>query len=168
AAGAGALAIGDRTAGLLAAAAAAAGTTILGAALGVLDWPLRLVGLPGAAATAATRATPDGRRPERFALSWRTLRLAPTRRSVGRGLPRRDVPQGLGARLWIAPDPGGHRLRRSLVRGPGAVHFVSPVVVRRRILRGGLVAREPGRLVRSRHRRNRVALGPGETLVIRP
>lgn len=168
AAGASGLAIGDRTAGLLAAAAAAAGTTVLGAGLGMLDWPIRLVVLPVATATAATQATPDGRRPERFAMSWLVLRLAPTRRSLGRGLPRRGVRQVLGARLWIARDPKGSRLRPSLVRGPGKVHFVSPVVVRRRFLRGGLVAREPGRLARAGRLRHRVELSPGQSLEVRP
>ena len=46
AAGAGGLTIGDRTAGLLAATAAAAGTLALGIFLGVLDWPFRLVVVP--------------------------------------------------------------------------------------------------------------------------
>jgi uncharacterized membrane protein YfcA len=87
AAGAGGLAIGDRTAGLLAAAAATAGTLVVGVVLGALDWPLRLVIVPMAIATAATQATPDGRRPERFALSWIALWLAPSRRSLGRELP---------------------------------------------------------------------------------
>jgi hypothetical protein len=168
AAGAGGLAVGDRTAGLLAAAAAAAGAMILGAILGVLDWPLRLVVLPVGIATAATQATPDGRRPERFALSWAGLRLAPTRRSLGRGLPRRGAGRCLDARLWIAADAKGLRLRHSRVTGPGSVHFASPVVVRRRFLRGGLVAGEPGRRARGRRLRHRVALGPGETLEVRP
>jgi hypothetical protein len=169
AAGAGGLAIGDRTAGLLAAAAAAAGTMILGAALGVLDWPLRLVVLPVGIATAATQATPDGRRPERFALSWLVLRLAPTRRSLGRGLRQRGTCSTFGVRLWIAPDARGLRLRRSRIFGPGAAHFVSPVVVRRRLLgRRRLVATAPGRLSRPARLRRRVVLSRGETLEVRP
>jgi hypothetical protein len=167
AAGAGGLAVGDRTAGLLAAAAATAGTMILGAVLGELDWPFRLVVVPVGIATVATQATPDGRRPERFALSWAGLRLAPARRSLGRGLPRRGARRSLDARLWIAPDANGLRLRHSRITGPGSVHFASPVVVRRRLLRNGLVVGTPGRFAR-RRLRHRVALRPGETLEVRP
>jgi len=168
AAGVSGLAIGDRTAGLLAAAAAAAGTTIVGAVLGELDWPIRLVVLPVGIATVATQATPDGRRPERFAASWLALRLAPPRRSLGRGLPRKGSRLALDGRLWIAADAGGRRLRRARIFGPGSVFFASPVVVRRRLLRRGYVAGEPGRLARRSRLRRKVALGPGETLEVRP
>lgn len=167
AAGAGGLAIGDRTAGLLAAAAATAGTIVAGTVLGALDWPLRLVVVPMAVATAATQATPDGRRPERFALSWVALRLAPARRSLGRGLPAVGARRGLDGRLWIAPDASGLALRHARMTGPGAVHFASPVTVRRR-LRGGLLVREPGRLSRRGRLHHRVALRPGQTLEVRP
>ncbi len=166
AAGAGGLTIGDRSAGLLAAAAATAGTLVAGVVLGALDWPIRLVVLPVAVATAATQATPDGRRPERFALSWLGLRLAPTRRSLGRGLPSTGTRSALDTRLWIAHDATGLRLRHARITGPGAVHFTSPVAVRRR-LGGGLVVREPGRFSRGRLS-HRVALRPGQTLEVRP
>jgi hypothetical protein len=168
AAGGSGLAIGDRTAALRAAAAATAGTLILGLIVGALDWPFRLVILPIAIATVATQATPDGRRPERFALSWLALHLAPARRSLGRGLPPRDFPRSTGNRLWIAPDAEGLRLRHSRITGPGAVHFGAPVAIRKRRLRGGLVASTPGRLTRQRSLRQRVALRPGETLEVRP
>jgi hypothetical protein len=167
AAGAGGLAIGDRTAGLLAAAAAAAGTIAVGTVIGVLDWPFRLVVLPMAVATAATQATPDGRRPERFAVSWIALRLAPPRGSLGRGLPPLGASRRLGTCLWIAPDAKGLRLRHARIAGPGAAYFASPVVVRRR-LRGGLVVREPGRFTRRSNTCHRVALRAGQTLEVRP
>lgn len=167
AAGAGGLAIGDRTAGLLAAAAAAAGALVAGVVLGALDWPIRLVVLPLAVASAATQATPDGRRPERFALSWLVLRLAPSRRSLGRGLPPAGARRGVDSRLWIAPDASGPRLRHARITGPGTVHFGPPVVVRRRI-GGGLVARGPRRLSRRGRLCHRVALRPGQTLGVRP
>jgi hypothetical protein len=167
AAGAGGLAIADRTAGLLAAAAATAGTLAVGVVLGALDWPIRLVVVPIAVATAATQATPDGRRPERFAISWLGLRLAPTRRSLGRALPPVGTRRALDTRLWIAHDASGLRLRHARITGPGAVHFTSPVVVRSR-LGGGVVVREPGRFSRRGRLRHRVALRPGETLEVRP
>ncbi|MBS1885657.1 MAG: hypothetical protein JSU06_00545 [Actinobacteria bacterium] len=167
AAGAGGLAIADRTAGLLAAAAAATGTMVAGVVLGALDWPIRLVVVPIAIATVATQATPDGRRPERFAISWLGLRLAPPRRSLGRGLPPVGTRRALDTRLWIAHDASGLRLRHARLTGPGAVHFTSPVIVRRR-LGGALVVREPGRLSRRGRLRHRVALRPGQTLEVRP
>lgn len=167
AAGAGGLAISDRTAGLLAATAAAAGTLVAGVVLGALDWPIRLVLVPIAVATVETQATPDGRRPERFALSWLGLRLAPRRRSLGRGLPPLGARRALDTRLWLAHDASGLRLRHARLTGPGAVHFVSPVVVGRRI-GGGLVVREPGRFSRRGRLRHRVVLRAGQTLEVRP
>jgi hypothetical protein len=168
AAGAGGLALGDRTAGLLAAAAASAGTLALGIVLGAIDWPIRLIVLPVALATAATQATPDGRRPERFALSWLALNLAPTRRSLGRALPRPGEPRRLAAALWVAADERGPRLRRSRIAGPGVVHFEHPVRVRRRVLGRGLLARRPGPLTRRSSLRWKVELGAGEALEVRP
>jgi hypothetical protein len=170
AAGAGGLVLGDRTAGLLAAAAALVGTLVLGAALGLLDWPLRLVVVPVAIATAATQATPDGRRPDRFALSWIALRLAPTRRSLGRGLPALGERQVLAARLWVAPDGHGPLLRRGRVSGPAVVSFRGPAQVRRRAgRRRGLLARpvDTGRR-RSGGTYTRISLDRGETLEVRP
>jgi hypothetical protein len=167
AAGAGGLTVADRTAGLLAAAAAAAGTIVLGTVIGALDWPFRLVVAPMTVATAATQATPDGRRPERFAVSWIALRLAPRRRSLGRGLSGLGARRRLGTCLWIAPDAKGPRLRHARIIGPGAVHFTSPVAVRRR-LGGGLVVREPRRFSRRGKLSHRVALRPGQTLEVRP
>jgi hypothetical protein len=167
AAGAGGLAIGDRTAGLLAATAAAAGTLVLGVFLGALDWPFRLVVAPMAVATAATQATPDGRRPERFALSWVGLRLAPARRSLGRGLAPAGARRSFGPRIWVAPDAKGLRLRHARLTGPGSVGFVEPMVVKHR--RGGnLVVREPGFFTRRSRLRHRVVLKPGQTLEVRP
>jgi hypothetical protein len=171
AAGAGGLILRDRTAGLLAAAAAAAGTFTLGAALGILDWPLRLIVMPVAIATAATQATPDGRRPERFAISWVVLRLSPPRRSLGRGMPSLDRRQDLAARLWVAPGVRGPRLRRGRVAGPAVVSFAEPVSVRRRGLlrRGALLARPAGEARRGvAHTYTRISLGRGETLEVRP
>jgi MFS family permease len=168
AAGAGGLTIGDRTAGLLAATAAVAGTLVLGVVLGALDWPFRLVIAPMAVATAATQATPDGRRPERFALSWAAHRLAPARRSLGRRLPPVAESHRTDTRIWIAPDARGLRLRHSRITGPGSVGFVSPVIVRRRLVGGGLVASEPRLFSRRSRLRHRLVLDEGQTLEVRP
>ncbi len=77
---------------------------IAGLALGLLDWPLRLIVVPVALATLATQATPDGRRADRFAASWLALRLAPRRRSLGRPLPQAAVPHPGEAELWLAVE----------------------------------------------------------------
>jgi hypothetical protein len=170
AAGAGGLILKDRTAGLLAAAAAAAGTVVLGALLGVIDWPVRLVVLPVGVATAATQATPDGRRPERFAMSWIALRLAPGRRSLGRGLPQPGGRLPTAARLWVAPDGHGPRLRRGRIVGPATASFAEPVEVRRRAFhRRDLVARPTVAGRRGRGRTyTRISLGRDESLEVRP
>jgi hypothetical protein len=141
---------------------------ILGVFLEALDWPFRLVIAPMAVATAATQATPDGRRPERFALSWLGLRLAPPRRSLGRGLPAAGVCRGTDARIWIAPDARGPRLRQARVTGPGSVGFVKPAVVKRRLFGSGLVVREPRILSRRSRLRHRIVLRAGQTLEVRP
>lgn len=168
AAGAGGLILRDRTAGLLAAAAALVGTFVLGAALGLLDWPIRLVVLPIGIATAATQATPDGRRPERFAISWIALRLAPARRSLGRGLPPAGEAQPFGGRMWVAPDEHGPWLRDARICGPAVVSFAEPVTVRRRHPRRGLLARRTRKGGRGTVRTfTRIALGRGETLEVR-
>jgi hypothetical protein len=86
---------------------------------------------------------------------------------LGRGLPAADVRHGTGARIWIAPDAKGLRLRHARITGPGSVGFVSPVVLKRR-LGGGLVVREPGLFSRRDRLRHRVVLEEGQTLEVRP
>jgi hypothetical protein len=168
AAGAGGLAIADRTAGLLAAAAALAGTWLASVALGLLGWPLRLVMVPAALATLATQATPDGRRAERFAVSWLALRLVPRRRSLERALPA-DGHQALGGEVWVAPDARGPRMRRARIGGPVVVHLAAPLAVRRgRLRRRRVVATRPGRRTRPRLLASRVALAEDESLEVRP
>lgn len=163
AAGAGGLAVSNRTTGLLAAAAALVGTFLAGQILGVIDWPLRLVVLPVAVATAATQTTPDGRRAERFAASWLALQLSPRRRSLGRAVPRASVAHSYRARMWVDPDWRGS-LRPARVEGPAILSFAAPMAVRRgRILRRQLLARpSTGAGLR------RLRVEAGETLEVRP
>jgi hypothetical protein len=102
--------LGGRSAAAMAAAGAFAAAWALGLALGLLDWPLRLIVIPAAVGTLATQATPDGRRADRFAASWLALRLAPRRRSLGRALPPAGVALRSGGELWVASgDPKGRR-----------------------------------------------------------
>lgn len=163
AAGAGGLAVSDRTAGLLAAAAALVGTFVLGQVLGHLDWPLRFVILPAAIATAATQATPDGRRAERFAASWIALRLSPRRRSLGRAVPPVGVAKSCRARMWVDPDWHG-ALRTACIEGPATLSFADPMAVRRSALRRRRLLARPATGPGLR----RLRVEAGETLEVRP
>lgn len=98
------LALGGREEAALSGIVAFAATWVAGLALGLLDWPLRLVVVPVAVATLATQATPDGRRADRFAAAWLALRLAPRRRSLGRALPAVGIPHPLRGEVWIARE----------------------------------------------------------------
>lgn len=161
---------GGRAGAALAGAAAFAAAWLAGVALGLLDWPLRLVVVPVAFATFATQATPDGRHADRFAASWLALRVAPRRRSLGRGMPPPGCAQLRGGELWVGPDEHSPVLRRARICGAGTVGFARPVRVRRAGLRQRrLLARPAGR----RPRRGdlstaRLALGEGEAVEVRP
>lgn len=168
AAGACGLILRDRAAGLLAAAAATAGTFVLGGAIGILDWPIRLVVVPVAVATLATQATPDGRRPERFVLSWIALHVVAPRRSLGRALPSAGTPQVMVGEFWVAPGPEGARLRRARVIGPAVVHLAEPLAVRRSVTGRRLIARRPGRLASHSRLRGTVEVPEGRILEVRP
>lgn len=98
------LALGGREGAAVAGIASFAAIWLASLALGLLDWPLRLVVVPVAVATLATQAAPDGRRADRFAASWLVLRLAPRRRSLGRALPASGVGHSLRGGLWVARE----------------------------------------------------------------
>ena len=135
-----------------------------GWALGLLDWPLRLVVIPAAVATFATQVAPDGRRADRFALSWLAIRLAPLRRSLGRPLPSTGRPHHFGGEVWVAPDERSARLRRAKVRGPALVFFSAPVALCR-LGRGGRRLRAQASDERGA---SRLALEAGQVLEVRP
>jgi hypothetical protein len=167
-AGIGGLALGGRAAALLAAALAALAVPVAGFLLSLIGWPLRFVVLPGLVATLATQATPDGRRADRFALSWLAVRLAPRRRSLGRAL----HPVGRGwapdVRLWVAADERGPRLRRARLRGPATVSLAGRAsIFARRFPRRTLI-RPLGRGRRRRAIVDSVELAGGELAEVRP
>ena len=170
AAGMAGFALGGRDAALAAAGAAFVGAWVAGLGLSLLDWPLRLVVLPVAAATLATQATPDGRKADRFALSWLALRLAPARRSLGRALPRRGAASVSEGRLWVAADERSPALRRARVSGAGTACFAAEVLVRRVGRQGQRLRVRPARgsARRGERRAGRVAIGGGEVMEIRP
>jgi hypothetical protein len=155
--------------------AALAGSVSLGAtwlsgfALGLLDWPLRLIVVPVAIATLATQATPDGRRADRFAASWLALRLAPRRRSLGRAVPVAGLARRGEGELWVAPDEHSPRLRRARISGVAAVEFARPISVRRGRLgaRRLIAGEEAGRSRRGAITTARLAIGSGEALEVR-
>jgi hypothetical protein len=159
--------VGGREGAALAAIGALAATWLAALALGLLDWPLRLIVIPAAVATLGTQATPDGRRADRFALSWISLRLAPLRRSLGRSLPLAGLGYGLGGQLWVKADERSPSLRRARVRGPAVVFFSVPIAVRG-ASRHRQVARPPQRYKRQAATTSRLVLGEGEALEVRP
>jgi hypothetical protein len=162
------LGVGGRESAAIAAIGALAATWLGGLALGFIDWPLRLVVIPAAVATLGTQATPDGRRADRFALSWLVVRLAPARRSLDRALPLVGLAQRLGGRLWVEPDERTPLLRRARLRGPAVVFFSVPIAVRRAGKRRHL-AQPPGRRRgRGANTTQRVVLGEGDALELRP
>ncbi|HEU5061721.1 MAG TPA: hypothetical protein VFT79_01055 [Solirubrobacterales bacterium] len=160
---------GGRVGGAVAALGALAVTWIGGLAIGLLDWPLRLVVIPAAIATLATQATPDGRRADRFALSWLAAHLTPLRRSLDRPLPATGRAHLLGGELWVAADERSPRLRRGRVRGPAIVIFSETIALRAAGRRRRQVAQPPGRPPRRGDMAaRRLALGEREVLEVRP
>jgi hypothetical protein len=162
------LSSGGASGAALGAGSAALSALLAGFLLGALDWPLRLVVVPALVATLASQATPDGRRAERFALSWIRLRLGARRRSLGRELPALGE-HARAAELWVEGDESGARLRRARVHGPASVAFAEPVDLR---AAGGRrrshLARRLGWHARRGSVADHVELAAGESLEIRP
>lgn len=161
------LGVGGRESAAVAALGALVATWLGGLALGLIDWPLKLIVIPAAVATLGTQATPDGRRADRFAFSWLAVRLAPSRRSLGRALPLAGLSRHLGGRLWVEPDERTPALRRARLRGPAVVFFAVPIAVRRSGKRR--LAQPPGRRRgRGVETARRIVLAEGEALEVRP
>lgn len=167
-----AITVGDRRAALAAAATVFAATQPVGWALGAMDWPLRLMVLPGLVATLATQAAPDGRSAHRYALSWVGLQLRPSRRWLGRALPIHENRQ-LEMRTGVAPDHRTSRLRRGRVIGPATVVPAVPAALRvgRWPWNRGRAVLEPSGRSSRRGRRELsgpLALRDGERLEVQP
>ena len=73
--------------GVVAASVGFLGTLIAGVLLGWLDWPLRLLVVPGTIATLAGQAAPDGRPAHRYLTSWLALQTRAARRSLEAAIP---------------------------------------------------------------------------------
>jgi hypothetical protein len=161
------LSAGGRRGALAAATAALVAAQVGGWVINALDWPMRLLVIPGIVATLATQATPDGRQAHRFALSWLLLRLAPRRQSLGRPLPAEPAePERFGWELWVAADERTSSLPRGHISGPARVTFAAPVEAQhgRRNVRVRRLGWRPrrGEIVRS------LTVAAGEGVEVRP
>jgi TcpE family len=162
--------LGGTAVAVAAGAAALGGMALAGMLVAALDWPLRLVVLPVGVATLGVQATPDGRSAHRFAVSWLLLRARPGRRSLGRRVPAADAARHLGARVWVARDMHGPRLRRARVHGPVRVRLAQPMTVTRGLVRRRIrtARRQPAPASARRARTTGVELAAGETLELLP
>jgi len=110
------------------------GLPVIGAVLGMLPWPIRLLFIPGLVAHLLCRPTGDGR-PAHEALAARAVAsLAPTRQIAFGRAPR--APRKGFATVVVVPDERGPRYRASTVTGPGPVLLRRPLrgTFRRRAL----------------------------------
>ncbi len=140
----------------------------IGAVLGGLHWPLRLIVLPILVATLAGQIAPDGRPAHRYLISWVAFRLRPTRRSLSRALPTASSVEIWAPEIWVAPDEHSPTLHRGRVHGPAQLEFSRPVVV---IPRRGRHVLRPAEGHRFRHGEllaSVVELRAGEIVEIRP
>jgi hypothetical protein len=144
---------------------------VIGLAVNVFDWPIRLVAIPGIVAFVLTKAEPDGRPAVRYLESWLAHRVMARCRSAGRPVPAEGERAVYEPHVAIAPDGNGPTLARGHIRGPARVEFRDPMLVAPRRRHGRYVARPftPGL---SRSERDTVAttveLDAGETLELMP
>jgi hypothetical protein len=152
---------------LAGAAVTACAVQVCGVLLGWVDWPLRLLVLPGLVATAAGQLTPDGRSAHRYLLSRVLVRLRAARRSLERPVAVDGQVQEWAPRVWVAPDHHLPVLHHGRIQGPARVVFGRPVVLTPS--RGRHVARAAeGHRMRAREVRAEVVeLGAGQVLEIR-
>ena len=111
---------------------AVAGVQLVGLLLGLLAWPLRLVVLPMALATAAGQLSAEGRPAYRHLLGLFMLRLKAGRRSLGRPVPVEGERVTWLPRLWMAPDHRYPVLAHGRVHGPARLVFAQEMVLTRR------------------------------------
>lgn len=145
-----------------------AGTLLAGVVLGWLDWPLRLLVAPGAVATLARQASPDGRPAHRYLTSLMSLRARAARRSLDRAVGVDGQAQLWAPQVWIAPDEHAPVLHHGKVRGPARLLFARPVVAIPG--RGRLIVRhaEGHRLRTGERLAEVIELGDGQVVEVRP
>jgi len=153
---------------IIGALAGFAGTLLAGVVLGWLDWPLRLLVAPGAVATLARQASPDGRPAHRYLTSLMSLRTRAARRSLDRAVGVDGQAQLWAPQVWVAPDEHAPVLHHGKVRGPARLVFARPVVAIPG--RGRLIVRHAdGHRLRTGERLAEVIeLADGQVVEVRP
>lgn len=153
---------------IIGALAGFAGTLLAGVVLGWLDWPLRLLVAPGAVATLARQASPDGRPAHRYLTSLVSLRARAARRSLDRAVGVDGQTQLWAPQVWVAPDEHAPLLHHGKVRGPARLLFARPVVAIPG--RGRLIVRhaEGHRLRAGERLAEVIELGDGQVVEVRP
>jgi hypothetical protein len=145
-----------------------AGTLVVGVLLDWVDWPLRLLIVPGMVATLAGQASPDGRPAHRYLTSWLGLRLRAARRSLDGAIGVEGEVHVWAPQVWVAPDEHSAVLHHGRVRGPARLVFAHPVVAIP--ARGRFIVRDAeGHRIRGGERLAEVIeVGDGQVVEVRP
>jgi hypothetical protein len=143
-------------------------TLLAGVALDWLDWPLRLLVVPGMIATLARQTSPDGRPTHRYLTSLAALRLRAARRSLDGAIGADEQQRVWAPQVWIAPDQHSPVLHHGRVKGPARLVFAHRVVAipgRGRLI----IRRAEGHRMRSGERLCEVVeLAEGQVVEVRP
>lgn len=105
---------------------------IVGAAIGLVPAPLRLVVWPGAVGFVLSRLRVDGRPAHAFLLAALRYRLGSRYLSAFRPAPRPGTRLRIVEPIVFRPDDGGCSVRRGRVRGPARVTIACPMAAERR------------------------------------
>jgi hypothetical protein len=144
------------------------GTLLAGVALDWLDWPLRLLVVPGMIATLAGQTSPDGRPTHRYLSSLAALRLRAARRSLDGAIGADEQERVWAPEVWVAPDQHSPVLHHGRVKGPARLVFAHRVVAipgRGRLI----IRRSEGHRMRSGERLCEVVeLAEGQVVEVRP
>jgi hypothetical protein len=128
---------------LIASTCVAATVQLSGVLLGWVDWPLRLLVLPGFVATAAGQLAPDGRSGHRYLFSRIMVRLRAGRRSLGRPVTVDGEQWTWSPRVWFGHDEQGPArvvFPRRVVLTPARGRLVARPAAGRRVREGEMVA----------------------------
>lgn len=144
-----------------------ASAQLVGLVLAWVDWPLRLLVLPGVLASMAGQVTPDGRGAYRYLYCRLAVRLRAARHSLDRPVFVDGEEVVWAPRVWVAPDHRFPVLQHGRVHGPARLVFAQRVVLTRG--RGRVIARPIGRGVREGEVTAQVVeVGAGQVVEVRP
>jgi hypothetical protein len=143
-------------------------TLLAGVALDWLDWPLRLLVVPGMIATLAGQSSPDGRPAHSYLTSLAALRLRATRRTLDGAIGAEHLERLWAPQVWVAPDQHSPVLHHGRVKGPARLVFAHRVVAvpgRGRLI----IRRAEGHRMRAGERLCEVVeLADGQVVEVRP